>query len=265
MRQKSPIIDDFDTILENLEPFYRLQPKEVRQLITDAANGNNEEILLCSFTKDKGFDDCRFYGETMDWLLGAAKKHIPDVIFPINSLDEPSVLLKKEVNDATIFDWPNLASQSIVDHVAEACAVRGAQPHPTNKTPRTHRVETYGLPFVQSVEEEQDLCLYPEYRDYHGFLNSPTSLRQVAVAVPLLSQAAPYPFADVLVPSPTTPSRTTYTTASSTAPGTRRGTPSSGTGPPPAATGTSTCPGAWANACASPPWPPCRQTGGSRT
>lgn len=199
LRQESPIIDDFDTILENLESFYRLEPGRVRQLIADASNGNNEEILLCSFTRGKGFERCGFYGDTMDWLLGAAKQRIPDVIFPINTLDEPSVLLKKKVNDATIFDWPDLSSQSIMDQVAEACLVRGELS--TSKI-LTDRVDTYGLPFVQSVEEEQDLCLHPEYKDYHGFVNSPTSFRQVGIAVPLLSRATPYPFADVLVPSP---------------------------------------------------------------
>ncbi|ROV99518.1 hypothetical protein VMCG_06387 [Cytospora schulzeri] len=199
LRQQSPIIDDFDTIVENLEPFYQLYPREVRQLIVDATRGNNDAVSLCSFTKDKGFQDCGYFGETMDWLLGSAKKRLPDMIFPLNSLDEPSVLLRSDKNDHTIFDWPNLASQNIVDQVAEACMVRGQIS--TNKL-LTDRVETYGLPFVQSVEEEQDLCLHPEYKDYHGFLNSPTSLRQLGTEVPVLSRAAPYPFADVLVPSP---------------------------------------------------------------
>ncbi|ROW05048.1 hypothetical protein VSDG_00516 [Cytospora chrysosperma] len=199
LKQHSPIIDDFDTILENLEPFYRLHPQEVRQLIVDATHGNNDAVMLCTLTRDKGFQDCGYFGETMDWLLGPAKKRLPDMIFPVNTLDEPSVLLKSEKDDATIFDWPNLASQSIVDQVAEACGVRGQIS--TDKL-LIDRVENYGLPFVQSVEEEQDLCMHPEYKDYHGFLNSPTSFRQLGTAVPLLSRAAPYPFADVLMPSP---------------------------------------------------------------
>ena len=199
LRQRSPIIDDFDTILENLEPFYRLDAHEIRQLMEDASKSTNAAVLLCSYTRDKGFQNCGYFGETMDWVLGKAKKRLPDMIFPVNLLDEPSVLLMNDKDDGTLFNWPNLARQSIVDQVAEACMVRGQAS--ANKL-LVNRVDSYGLPFVQSVEEEKDLCLHPEYKDYHGFLNTPTSFRQLGTAVPLLSRAAPYPFADVLMPSP---------------------------------------------------------------
>ncbi|KUI68520.1 Beta-1,2-xylosyltransferase 1 [Cytospora mali] len=199
LKQRSPIIDDFDTILENLEPFYRLSPGEFKQLMKEATMGGNPDVFLCSYSKKKSFEDCGYFGETMDWLLDSTKKRLPDMVFPVNSLDEPSLLLKNNLDDDAAFYWRNLASKNIVGHVAEACIARG---HTSTDDILTNRVETYGLPFVQSVEEEQDLCLHPEYKDYHGFLNSPTSLRQLGTAVPLLSRAAPYPFADVLMPSP---------------------------------------------------------------
>lgn len=199
LRQESPIIDDFDTILENLEPFYRLDPREVRQLMNDSASGNNEDISLCSLTQNEGVQNCGYFGDIIDWILDDVKRRLPDMIFPVNTLDEPSVLLTGDQGEEVALDWPNLAHQHIMDRVAVACMVRGRTS--TNKL-LTNRIETYGLPFVQSIDEERDLCLHPDYEDLHGFLSTPSNFRQAGTPVPLLSRAAPYPFADILMPSP---------------------------------------------------------------
>lgn len=199
LRQHSPIIDEFDTISENVEPFHRYSPERLKNLMEKATAGDNAAATLCSYTKADGFKDCAYFADVMEWIFGDAKKRLPDIKVPVNTLDEPSVLLMNDANDDMASEWPNLARQNIVEKVAEACMVRGQT---TVDRLLTNKVETFGLPFVQSVEEEKDLCLHPEYKDYHGFLNSPTSFRQLGTAVPLLSRAAPYPFADILMPSP---------------------------------------------------------------
>lgn len=199
LRQHSPIIDDFDTIFKDVELFHRYSPEKLKHLMEEATKGDNAAATLCSYTKADGFQDCAYFADTMEWIFGDAKKRLPDVKVPVNTLDEPSVLLVNDANDDMASDWPNLARENIVDRVAEACSVRGQT---TVDRLLTNRVETFGLPFVQSVEEEKDLCLHPEFKDYHGFVNSPTSFRQLRTAVPLLSRASPYPFADILMPSP---------------------------------------------------------------
>ncbi|KAI3391210.1 hypothetical protein diail_7760 [Diaporthe ilicicola] len=199
LRKRSPIIDDFDTIFEDVEIFHQSSPEKLVHLMEEATGGDNGAATLCSYNKTDGFQGCAYFGDTMGWIVGDARKHLPDVKVPINTLDEPSVLLVNDAIDNVASEWPNLARQSIVDKVAEACMVRGR-----TRVDRllAQRVETFGLPFVQSVEEEKDLCLHPEYRDLHGFLNSPSSFRHLRTAVPLLSRAASYPFADILMPSP---------------------------------------------------------------
>ncbi|KAL1847655.1 hypothetical protein Daus18300_013888 [Diaporthe australafricana] len=199
LRQRSPIIDEFDTIFDNVDLFHQYSPDELQHLMEEATAGDNEAVTLCSFTKTDGFQGCAYFGDVMDWIFGDAKKHLPNMKVPVNTLDEPSVLLVNDATDEMASEWPNLAHQSLVDQVAEACRVVGET---TVDRLFPQRVESFGLPFVQSVDEEKDLCLHPEYKDYHGFLNSPTSFRQLRTAVPLLSRAAPYPFADVLMPSP---------------------------------------------------------------
>lgn len=199
LRQHSPIIDDFDLVFENVEPFHKFSPERLKDLMEKATSGDNAAATLCSYTKADGFKDCAYFADVMEWIFGDAKKRLPDVQVPVNTLDEPSVLLVNDANDGMASEWPNLAHESIVDKVAEACMVRGQT---TVDRLLTNRVETFGLPFVQNVEEEKDLCLHPEYKDYHGFLNTPTSFRQLGTAVPLLSRAAPYPFSDILMPSP---------------------------------------------------------------
>jgi hypothetical protein len=200
LRQRSPIIDDFDQIFEDVDLFHQYTPERLRHLMEKATQGgDNEAATLCSYTKAHGFKNCAYFTDTLEWIFGDAKKHLPEVAVPLNSLDEPSVLLVSGAGDDMASEWPNLARENIMNRVAEACVVRG---QPAVDRLLTNRVETYGLPFVQSSHEEKDLCLHPEFVDYHGFVNSPPSFRQLRTAVPLMSRASPYPFADIHMPSP---------------------------------------------------------------
>jgi hypothetical protein len=62
-------------------------------------------------------------------------------------------------------------------------------------------VDTHGLPFVEDVASSKDLCRHLGYNRQHGFLMCPATMMRMKDDVPILSQAAPYPFADILYPS----------------------------------------------------------------
>ena len=65
LRQHSPIIDDFDTIFEDVVPFHQYSPEKLTHLMEEATNGNNEAATLCSYTKEGGFKDCAYYADIM--------------------------------------------------------------------------------------------------------------------------------------------------------------------------------------------------------
>lgn len=63
-------------------------------------------------------------------------------------------------------------------------------------------VYTYGLSFIERLQDAQDLCQHPEHEKMHSFLMSPTTFLFTNSAIPIFSQAAPSTFSDILYPSP---------------------------------------------------------------
>lgn len=200
MAQKSPIIDDFDMILENLGPFHKMTAEGVLHLMKETTQGENDRVSRCSFARGSFSGGCSKFSAAMEHVLGDATKHIPNVALIVNFLDEPSVLRTGKHGEGLGQHWLDMSGQSIASLVSDACR------NTTHQKPfyasHSRRVNTHGLPMVQNVDAEKDLCLHPEYNTSHGFVMSPASLRHIAVEFPLLSRAAPYPFSDIVFPSP---------------------------------------------------------------
>ncbi|KAL8372349.1 hypothetical protein RB595_001919 [Gaeumannomyces hyphopodioides] len=70
------------------------------------------------------------------------------------------------------------------------------------REPSAETYNDYNLPFVRDPADQKDLCRHAEYSDMHGFVMCPTTLRQMPTLTPVLSQAAPDPFSDILLPAP---------------------------------------------------------------
>jgi hypothetical protein len=197
----SPIIDDFDTIADGVHRYFNLTSAEVERRMRGAVAGLQDRIRVerCTFANGKFNEGCRHFGGPLADLLGGARQLAPDVDFLINFLDEPSVLLAPAEADDTQVQaprWEDLSHRPIHDDVITACRVRGS---PFLK-PQGH-LNTYGLPFVEDVAVAKDVCRNPYPNLQHGFLMCPATMFRMMDDVPILSQAAPYPFADILYPS----------------------------------------------------------------
>jgi hypothetical protein len=200
----SPIIDDFDAISHGVHRFSNLTTADVTRRMREATENkigevHNDGIEKCVFVEGKFSQGCRNFADPLTKLLGDAWKIAPDVEFLINFLDEPSVLLGQHgEGDGSVSPWRDLSHRSITTTVAEACRLRG---NSTSDAIVGDPIQTYGLPFVQDVGAARDLCQHPEYGSGHGFLMCPATFRHMRTEIPMLSQAAPYPFSDILYPS----------------------------------------------------------------
>ncbi|KAK3336301.1 hypothetical protein B0T19DRAFT_471411 [Cercophora scortea] len=206
---KSPIIDDFDTLSDSVHRFHHLTAAEIARRVREAGQGkivnfhgaHHDRIGRCVFANQKFSKGCRHFADPLTEMLGDARKLAPNVEFLLNFLDEPSVLGSSppQGGKRPSASWTDLSQQPIASRVAEACRIRG---NSTTKIAIADiPIHTYGLPFVQDVEGSKDLCQHPELASSHGFLMGPTTFRQMRTELPLLSQAAPHPFSDILYPS----------------------------------------------------------------
>lgn len=72
------------------------------------------------------------------------------------------------------------------------------------KPSKTYQPTVYdhGIPFVQDWYEAKDVCQHPEFDLMHGFFSSPETCMLTDAPMPVLSQAAPTSFGDIMYPSP---------------------------------------------------------------
>jgi hypothetical protein len=202
----SPIIDDFDTIGDGVHRYSHLTAAEIgRRMRGAAGNGDglvkNNGVERCVFAERKFSKGCRQFAQPLTELLGAARLMAPNTEFLLNFLDEPSVLpIESVAGDLPMPLWEDLSHQPLAGAVAGACRLRG---NSTSSTVMAGILEagTYRLPFVGNVAAAKDLCKHSEYGSLHGFLMCPPTMRRMKRDIPILSQAAPYPFADILYPS----------------------------------------------------------------
>lgn len=69
------------------------------------------------------------------------------------------------------------------------------------RTSITHNYE-FRLPLVGDYYKEKDVSLHPEFALMHGFFSCPMTAILTNTHLPILSQAAPTSFGDVMYPSP---------------------------------------------------------------
>ncbi|KAL2022133.1 hypothetical protein VTK56DRAFT_5962 [Thermocarpiscus australiensis] len=96
----SPIVDEFDTIHEAIEPFLKMSGREVREAMAEASGVSGIDLWRCEFKGQTGETRCshplRSGGhiqETFGRWLENVTGRVPDVEFLVNHLDEPRVML----------------------------------------------------------------------------------------------------------------------------------------------------------------------------
>ncbi|KAI6371831.1 hypothetical protein MCOR25_003860 [Pyricularia grisea] len=208
----SPIIDDFDILSHSVHRFAHLTAADIRRRMEDAAQGNSR-VERCELRDNNGrkeFDEgCRHFARPLTALLDSAgARHlVPNLDFLINFLDEPSVLVTQEANSSSqndpVLPWVDLSHSPISAVVNSACSLVDGSAFPTTDS-ITSRLETditVEVPLVQDVTKAKDLCQNPNYISTQGLLMSPPTFKHMGSLVPILSQAAPAPFADILYPA----------------------------------------------------------------
>ncbi|KAJ6443584.1 capsule-associated protein CAP1 [Purpureocillium lavendulum] len=205
----SVIMDEFDTIHEAVAPFLKLSGRRVREAMQDALGADDLNLWSCELIGATGDTKChnerrtsdRHIGESLSGLLGGVRGAIPDVLFLVNHLDEPRVMLPSPFmpNDNQQIRATRVARESIWSELTKNCPPR----HRTGPAASGKgAVDTHDMPFVTNTREDKDLCQHHEYRRLHGMVMAPTSFVLLDGAVPVLSTGALSTMGDVLFPSP---------------------------------------------------------------
>ena len=198
-KHDSLIVDDYDEMMRSLEPFWKFRPHDIVTLMKNASFTQiGSDIKECSLRGGK-LENCGRWSDILTRCLGAALSDVPEFTFLVNFLDEPVVLSRhsapaKETDNE--FVWSKLSHKPIWPQVEDACTKRGRAS--TTKEPQS----SPHVDFVSNVSSGTDLCAHPEFKHIHGHLASAVSSLHINRTVPILSQAVPDPFQDIMLPSP---------------------------------------------------------------
>lgn len=208
---KSPIIDDFDTIFQAVSPFLALSGEEVSETMRDAQYVQNADLWQCTFSGDTAETRCDHPRRSFDrhiellfnTLLGDVRGSLPNVNFLVNHLDEPRVLLSPNKGDVAAggpFKVTDMSKQPSWDFLARFCT--SEIPSGRALALGDDTVKTFGVPFVTNRTEEMDICQRFEYSNKYGLFMSAVSLKVIEGMIPVFSTGSLSMMGDVLFPSP---------------------------------------------------------------
>jgi len=195
-----PLIDEYDQIQRDLEPFQKISPKQLNRDIQHIVQENTQPAFKVGWQNGEWIGgDCYLCGE-LRRMMEEIQDRLPNITLLLNDLDEPVEIINpllddRQRNEAIAPHFVDLSHTPIWNEVIEACS---SSPH----TPERNSVHDYTLPFLQDVPAARDLCLHPQYANQYGFFNSPTTFKLTRSPVPILSQTTPSTFNDILIPSP---------------------------------------------------------------
>ncbi|GAB7341142.1 hypothetical protein MBLNU457_7444t2 [Dothideomycetes sp. NU457] len=190
----SVIIDEFDIVNESMEPFWRIAPEVIRDLVQQASGATGlYNIRIRNGTVETADDD--WLGLEIARLLGSFSESLPDLDICHNGLDEPRVILPEDPSTKEV-TWSDGSKQSAWNKTSKPCTYR-----PPSHS-KISSIEKQHLPFITNQRSAVDICQNPSLQNSHGFFIAPTTLLTTEQPVPVLSAAAPSTFSDILYPSP---------------------------------------------------------------
>ncbi|OAQ96711.1 hypothetical protein LLEC1_04918 [Akanthomyces lecanii] len=200
---QSPIIDEFDIIHKQVEPFLKFSGVELRRIMDATFSANGSDVWSCQYNRNEAMARCnhphRSYDRHISHLFETVGKfsgvELPNVKFLVNHLDEPTVVLpSRKTTEVRVTD---LSQQPTWGNITRECANHQVQ----NSHAKDER-ESYALPFIKDAASAMDICRHPEYEHLHGLFISPVSFRLTEAMVPILSTGALSTMGDILIPSP---------------------------------------------------------------
>ncbi|EOA85966.1 glycosyltransferase family 90 protein [Exserohilum turcica Et28A] len=194
----SLLIDDFDMINEGLSRLWRVDTGRLHENIDHASGLEHLALTKCGFRNGQYFTQGHHWiANDFGNLLKEVSQDIPDVDFLLNLLDEPRIIPTPQIiatGDASKPRFFKANHLPIWNHTIGFCVQ-----DPLSQKPYT--TYDFKIPLVRDWYREKDVCLHPEFALTHGFFSSPMTAILTNTHLPILSQAVPTSFGDIVYPS----------------------------------------------------------------
>lgn len=223
------LIDEFDTIMESLEPYWGVPPSTLQAHYVAMRRAPALVEFAIRNGKAEHMSDHYHAANLMRWMNHTTWGSIlPDMNFMISTLDEPRVVAPFDTVDLALKNantekkagarksnqdaqhkahrpgqhvkWVSVGRQNAWESMLSSCQVDSPARVEVVQTDASQHEDI--LPFVGNISASLDVCASPNLLNGHGFLASPESLTITHSLVPIFAQCKPGIFNDILYPSP---------------------------------------------------------------
>ena len=210
------IVDNFDTIMQSLEPFWGITAKEIRaraDMFTQTplakwAVKDHKSVQLIDSLVLGGF------GEVIGGWLERFKDLLSDVEITVNGLAEPRVIVPSDRLDHLIRTCSKVDPTAIDDQQRKPIEIMdlgkdkswqiGTRSCPENSPSRSILLpaKEERLQFIKNVTKSKNICEAPEAAISHAMFLAPYNMKVTDTLVPMFSHGKPSSSQDILYPSP---------------------------------------------------------------
>ncbi|EZF32305.1 hypothetical protein H109_02393 [Trichophyton interdigitale MR816] len=216
------LVDEFNSLMEGLEPFWGVPPAVLRARVAAATQISGSRLIRYSvrnrnLVAENDGEATWITNQLRLWFTPEVLDTVPDIMFALNLLDEPRVVvpfdelmeaqsasksngsvgLSESFSETVEFEKAN--SNNMWDSMTLSCDPKSA----ARKGPSRFRLPHKGLAssFVSNTSVARDVCSMPDLQIQHGFFIAPETASIAHSIVPIFSQARPSSFQDILLPS----------------------------------------------------------------
>ncbi|KAK9475850.1 hypothetical protein V1514DRAFT_338793 [Lipomyces japonicus] len=235
--KKVRVFDDYDSIYNNLRPFWSFTPVSIRESVHNSLGPDSR--LLGVFIRSGSIVNTTGGGEEDAWFVSALTsmvsefvEYLPDMDLAFNLLDQARVIIpsgdlgailnaamdtgtKNEFSGLPVHELAVAPAQVEPEKIVQfvslskqptwSASLLSCNPSsPAKSSLRLDSTTKYALSFgfIKNVTASTDVCLSPSYRHEHGVFNSPKTFSFTTEPVPIFSKAKLSSFGDILYPSP---------------------------------------------------------------
>ena len=218
------MVDEFDSIMRSLEPFWGLPPSTLQMLTNNAVGQRPDrliryEVFNHTISASQGSEAPWFQEAMTSWLPNEWAGLVPNVVLAINELDEPSVCVPHDVLEEASRSarsrqkcgqsrlkaasrrspmFLNIGKQDVWEAVTISCAVQSSARKPV--CDRTSAARP--LHFIRNLTKSKDICEQCELQHLEGFWLEPETFELTHSLAPIWSQGKISSFSDIVFPSP---------------------------------------------------------------
>lgn len=218
---KATIIDDYDTIMASLEPFWSMSAKELRtrtQMVLASGDQISKfEITDHALSVTQGsVNYAKYTDQVVEWMQPFLD-FLPDMEFAFSGTDSPRVVVPRDELDSLVhycskqgsneseenayrklLEFSDLSKQATWEVVTMSCHKDSGSrlmspPEDKHKS---------AINFVKNVAKSRDVCQIPEAGSSHGLFIAPENFKWTKMLLPIFSRAVPSAFQDIIMPAP---------------------------------------------------------------